>query len=158
MSEKCSIFHPETKSLKISSWRYGITFPPNHSKPSQIWASVSSCIWKKANSTVLWVCYAALWNSMNSSLTRCTWLVSHVLEEAGVSFHPSLLVVVIKKKMTCEIWLVGENWPRPRFVWKWGTMQKEQKRTMKINICWTADTMPRIFIPCMRCNHQIYLK
>lgn len=64
----------------------------NHSDTNQSQASVSSCMWKREDSAFLWVCYAALYYSMSSSLKWWRWLASRVSDEARASLHPPWLV------------------------------------------------------------------
>lgn len=59
-----------------------ILCPLNHRNISQSLAFVISWMWKGAESAFLCVCYTALQHSMSCSLKSCSWLESHVLEEA----------------------------------------------------------------------------
>lgn len=59
--------NPDNESAKkaklsmFSLWEglYNL-FPVNHSNTSESWASLSSCVWKRVDSAVLRMCYAAL--------------------------------------------------------------------------------------------------
>lgn len=87
--------------------------------------------------------YTALWHIMSNSLTRCSGLASCVLEEAGVSFHPSLLVSVSEKKWQARSgWWVRIGREQAKFV----SNCKKNKLYIKISICWTADSTSQIFI------------
>lgn len=79
------------------------------SHAGQSGACVSSCMWKTVDSTFLWVCYAAQWCNMTSRLKRCSWLVSHVLEQRPDDLRSLLLEAVVWWRRADLNWLKKEK-------------------------------------------------
>lgn len=95
--------------LLWGNWMGGMAYslyPINHRDTSQSWVSVSTCVWKTADSTFLWVCYSVLWHSMSSSSKGCDWLASCFLAETCTSFHPHCSMCGVRKWRTCcrRVW------------------------------------------------------
>lgn len=75
----------------------------------QSWASVSSCMQKRADRPFPCVFYSFLWHSMSSTLKRCSWLASHVSKESRIDFHLPQMVAVMWKGTAGGWELVGDQ-------------------------------------------------